>query len=72
MFDFPFLKNFKGFKLSRSEGELELQDIFLDKLVTEREIDADEYADRKLEVPLSRWFLLGLYGSFILIIFLFF
>lgn len=71
MSGFPFLKNFRGLRLSRKDGELELQDVFLDRMVLEREVAADEYADRILEVPLSRWFLWGLYGAFLLIILIF-
>ena len=71
MSGFPFFKSFKGFRLSRTDGELELQDVFLDKLVVQQEIESDQYLDRRLEVPLSRWLLLGLFAAFVLIIVLF-
>jgi len=54
-----------------SEGEIEVQDVFLDKLVLERERES-EFTESKLEIPLSRWILRGLYACFILIILVFF
>lgn len=63
MSGFPFLKNFRGFHVKRKEGELEFQDVILDKLVQE---------ERKLETPLSQKLLWGLYGCFVLMITLFF
>ena len=71
MSGFPFFKSFRGFRLSRTDGELELQDVFLDKLVVEQEIESEEYLDRKLEVPLSKWLLFGLFGVFVFVIMLF-
>lgn len=72
MFDFPFPKSFRGFRIRRSARELEFQDVFLDKLVEDREAAADGNAERKLEVPLSQWMLWGLYAGFVLIILVFF
>lgn len=70
MSGFPFLRFFKNFRVERSGGELEFQDVFLDKLVVDQEAAADMYADRKLEVPLPKGVLWGLYIGFALIIFL--
>ena len=73
MSGFPFLKNFRGLRLSRKEGELEFQDIFFDKFIGEREAEIDAYSmERKLEMPLSHWLLRGLYGFFIIGMVLFF
>lgn len=54
--------------MRRQAGELELQEVFLDKLVAEQEASADANAERKLEVPLSKWLLWGLYIGFVLMI----
>ncbi len=70
MSGFPFLKFFKSFRTNRSGGELEFQDIFLDKLVVDQEVATEVYADRKLEVPLPKGLLWGLYIGFTLIILL--
>src|SRR3990172_8947577 len=72
MLGFPFLKSFRGFRVRRSLGELDFQDVFLDKLVADREAAEDPYADRMLEFPLSKWLLWGLYASFVLIVLVFF
>ncbi|MFH1584724.1 MAG: penicillin-binding protein 2 [Patescibacteria group bacterium] len=65
MFDFPpFRKEFSR-RVLRSFPELEPQEVFLDKLAQERE--AEGLREQQLEVPLSRTFLLGLYGVFLLV-----
>ena len=72
MFVPRFLKRFKDLRVRRSEGEIEFQDVFLDKLVQEREYEEGEFAEKKLEIPVSRWIFWGLYGSFIVIVIIFF
>ncbi len=72
MLGFLFLKSFKKFGIRQSGGELEFQDIFLDKLVMEQEATLDVFEERKLEVPLSKRLLWGLYAGFILLILVFF
>lgn len=52
--------------MKQPEGKLEFQDVFLDKLVMEREAMADEYGERKLELPLSKKLLWVLYACFVL------
>src|SRR3989344_1290481 len=71
MSGFPFLKSFKGFQVSR-EGELELQDVFLDRVIVEREIEENIGFERKLEIPLSRWLLWGVYAVFLVVMTVFF
>ncbi len=72
MFGFPFLKNFKESRIRRFRGELEFQDVFLDKLVIDEETNANVYDGRKLEVPLSKSLLRGVYVGFILLVSVFF
>jgi len=72
MSEFPFLKNFRGLRIKRTTGELEFQEVFLDKLVADEEAAADLYGERKLEIPLSRHFLWGLYAVFVLMVIVFF
>jgi len=72
MLGFPFLKSFRGFRLRRSGGELELQDVFLDKLVADQEIEVEGLrVEKKLPVPLSKWVVRGLYGFFLLMLLVF-
>ena len=72
MLDFPFLKSFRGFTIKRSGGEVEFQDVFLDKLVGDQEAVMNVYAEGKLEVPIKKWLLWGLYAGFLVIILIFF
>ena len=72
MSGFPFLKNFRGLRVKRTTEDLEFQEVFLDKLVADEEAAVDLYGERKLEIPLSRYFLWGLYAAFLLIVFVFF
>ncbi|MEK7542448.1 MAG: penicillin-binding transpeptidase domain-containing protein, partial [Patescibacteria group bacterium] len=72
MLDFPFLKSFREFRFKRLRGELEFQEVFLDKLVAEQEAFTDASGERKLEVPLSKGLLWGVYAGFALLIFVFF
>lgn len=72
MSGFPFLKSFRGLRAKRPGSELELQDIFLDKLSADQEAVFDVYGERKLEVPLSKSLLWGLYAGFVLIVLVFF
>lgn len=66
MFVFPFFKRGKSLQVRRAEGEIELQDIFLDQLVRDKE-EGDAGGGKRLEVPISKWILGGLYASFVLI-----
>ncbi len=68
MSGFPFLKSFRGFRVKRFESEVEFQDVFLDKFVTERGAAFKEYAEQWLEVPLSRWLLWALCLCFIAVV----
>ena len=72
MSGFLFLKNFRGLRVKRTTEDLEFQEVFLDKLVADEEAAVDLYGERKLEIPLSRYFLWGLYAAFLLIVFVFF
>jgi len=72
MSGFPFLKNFRGLRIKRTAEDLEFQEVFLDKLVADEEAAVDLYGERKLEIPLSRYFLWGLYAAFLLIVLVFF
>ena len=72
MLDFPFLKSFRGFTIKRPGGEVEFQDVFLDKLVGDQEAATNVYAEGKLEVPIKKWLLWGLYAGFLVIVLVFF
>ena len=70
MFRFPFLRNNKSSYYS--QDEIEVQDIFLDKLAQDKESLESGYDEKKLEVPLSRWILRGIACVFALALLIFF
>jgi len=72
MLGFPFLKSFRGFTVKHSGGEVEFQDVFLDKFVGDQEAGVSVLAEGKLEVPIKKWLLWGLYAGFLVIVFTFF
>jgi penicillin-binding protein 2 len=72
MSGFPFLKSFRGLRIRKSEGELEFQDVFLDKIVLDREFQVDEYVEQALDIPVSKWLVWVLYAFFVLMVAVFF
>lgn len=70
MFDSPLSdKRGRQFRLKTQLKEVEFQEVFLDALAQEQR--AQEFGDRKLEVPLSHHVMRALYGAFLALVALF-
>lgn len=72
MFAFPFFKRFRSLQIKRPGREIELQEIFLDRLTRQKEEESGGGEEKRLEVPLAKWILGVLYVSFFLMIAAFF